>query len=63
MLAYLLFHNAMAIIQAWCSAAGVTPYDKASYHSFTHNFQGYITGTGTIMRLPQSQWSKPEENG
>ena len=27
----------------------------------THILQGYFTGTGAIIRLPQCQWSNPEE--
>ena len=30
---------------------------------FTHIFQGYFTGTGAIMWLPQCQWSNPEGYG
>ena len=29
--------------------------------SFTHFVQGYFTGTGTIIWLPQYQWSNPEQ--
>ena len=29
---------------------------------FTHILQGYFTGTGAIIRLPQCQWSNPEGN-
>ena len=28
---------------------------------FTHFVQGYFTGTGTIIWLPQRQWSNPEK--
>ena len=28
---------------------------------FTHFLQGYFTGTGAIIGLPQCQWSNPEE--
>ena len=34
-----------------------------SYVIFTHIFQGYITGTGTIIWLPQCQWRNPERYG
>ena len=30
--------------------------------NFTHILQGYFTGTGAIIWLPQWQWSDPEEN-
>ena len=30
---------------------------------FTHILQGCFTGTGAIARLPQCQWSNPEEYG
>ena len=29
----------------------------------THILQGYFTGTGAIIWLPQYQWSNPEEYG
>ena len=32
-----------------------------SYHPFTHILQGYFTGTGAIVRLPQGQWSDSED--
>ena len=32
-----------------------------SYVIFTHIFQGYITGTGAIIWLPQCQWCNPWE--
>ena len=28
--------------------------------NFTHIFQGYFTGFGAIVWLPQSQWNNPE---
>ena len=28
---------------------------------FTHILQGYFTGTGAILWLPQCQWSDPEK--
>ena len=31
--------------------------------SFTHILQGYFTGTGAIVWLPQCLWSNPEEYG
>ena len=31
--------------------------------NFTHILQGCFTSTGAIKRLPQCQWSKPEEYG
>ena len=31
--------------------------------SFTYGLQGYFTGTGAIVRLPQCQWSNPEMYG
>ena len=30
---------------------------------FTHILQGYITGTGAIIWLPQCQWSNPDAYG
>ena len=30
---------------------------------YAHILQGYFTGTGAIVRLPQCQWSKPEGYG
>ena len=30
---------------------------------FTHLLQGYFTGIGAIVGLPQCQWSNPEEFG
>ena len=30
---------------------------------FTHLLQGYISGTGAIIWLPQCQWNNPEEYG
>ena len=30
---------------------------------FTHILQGYFTGTGAIIWLPQCKWSNPEEYG
>ena len=30
---------------------------------FTHILQGGFTGIGAIIRLPQCQWSYPEEYG
>ena len=32
-------------------------------NSFTHILQGYFTGTGAIIWLPQCQWSNPEGYG
>ena len=29
-------------------------------HNFIHILQGYFTGVGAIVRLPQRQWSNPE---
>ena len=34
-----------------------------SYEPFTHILQGYFTGTGAIVQLPQYQWSNPEGYG
>ena len=31
--------------------------------NFTHILQGYITGTGAIIWLPQCQWCNPEKYG
>ena len=33
------------------------------YGGFTHILQGYFTGTGAIIWLPQCQWSNPEGHG
>ena len=33
------------------------------YHLNSHVLQGYFTGTGAILRLPQCQWSNPEGYG
>ena len=30
---------------------------------YTHILQGYFTGTGAIVQLPQYQWSNPEGYG
>ena len=34
-----------------------------SHEVFIHIHQGCFAGTGAIVRLPQCQWSKPDENG
>ena len=33
------------------------------WYIYAHILQGYFTGTGAIVRLPQCQWSKPEGYG
>ena len=32
------------------------------WFGLTHNLQGYFTGTGAILRLPQCQWSNHEHH-
>ena len=46
-------------VQAFLCFAGVC---LTQVH-FTHILQGYFTGTGAIIRLPQWQWSNPEGYG
>ena len=39
------------------------PYCDLVFANFTHILQGYFTGAGAIVWLPQYQWSNPEGYG
>ena len=46
-----------------CVVITLYPFVLDSHNLFTHILQGYFTGTGAIIWLPQCQWSNPEGYG
>ena len=46
-----------------CFVVVMQSFIMNSHEVFIHIHQGCFTGTGAIVRLPQCQWSKPEEYG
>ena len=49
--------------QIWVNSGSGNGFGPDRQVSFTHILQGYFTGTGAIIWLPQCQWSNPEEYG
>ena len=43
-----------------CFVVVMQSFIMNSHEVFIHIHQGYFTGTGAIVRLPQCQWSKPD---
>ena len=48
---------------ALCFVVVMQSFIMNSHEVFIHIHQGYFAGTGAIVRLPQCQWSKPDEYG
>ena len=46
-----------------CFVVVMQSFIMNSHEVFIHIHQGCFTGTGTIVRLPQCQWSKPDGYG
>ena len=46
----------------FCLVVDILRFSVDSWELFTHIRQGYFTGTGAIVRLPQCQWSNPERH-
>ena len=48
---------------ALCFVVVMQSFIMNSHEVFIHIHQGCFAGTGAIVRLPQCQWSKPDEYG
>ena len=46
-----------------CFVVVMQSFIMNSHEVFIHIYQGCFAGTGAIVRLPQCQWSKPDEYG
>ena len=46
-----------------CFVVVIQSFIMNSHEVFIHIHQGCFAGTGAIVRLPQCQWSKPDEYG
>ena len=46
-----------------CFVVVMQSFIMNSHEAFIHIHQGCFAGTGAIVRLPQCQWSKPDEYG
>ena len=46
-----------------CFVVVIQSFIMNSHEAFIHIYQGCFAGTGAIVRLPQCQWSKPDEYG
>ena len=60
--------NFMCLLKFECATrlkahSQAIPVSFRMYIPFTHILQGYFTGTGAIIRLPQCRWSNSEEYG